>query len=143
MQVKFKKLHKNAVTPSYSREGDGALDLTAISKETSAHYEEMDTGIALEIPKGYLGLVLPRSSITNKGVYLGNSIGLIDSNFRNSIKFRFKKVHDEKTYSEQSYGIGDRVGQIIILPYPKIELVEVDNLSDSERGTNGWGSSGS
>jgi dUTP pyrophosphatase len=135
MQVKVKKLNPNAIIPSYAKNGDAGLDLTAISVSYQKNYDEYDTGLAFEIPNGYVGLIFPRSSITKKDIILKNSVGVIDSGFRDSIKFRFTKDYN-------TYQVGDRIGQIIILPYPKIELVESDELSETERGLNGYGSTG-
>jgi dUTP pyrophosphatase len=139
MQVKFKKLNKDAVIPKYSRDGDVGLDLVAVGVDDRSYlYTEFDTGLAVEIPDGYFGMIVPRSSITNKGHTLKNSVGIIDSNYRGSIKFRMTK----NTIGD-AYNVGERVGQLIILPYPKIEPIESDELSDTNRGTNGYGSSGS
>lgn len=140
MEVKIKKLVSNAVTPSYAKEGDCGLDLTAISMNIENNseygYIEYDTGIAVEIPDGFTGLVFPRSSVSNTGMILANSVGLIDSGYRNSIKCRFKYIKGTKIYN-----VGDRIAQLVILPYPKIELTEVEQLSSTERGEGGFGSS--
>lgn len=144
MKVKIKKLHPNAVVPSYAKHGDAGLDLTAISKEficdpkrITEDFFEFDTGLAFEIPEGYVGLVFPRSSISKKGMRLCNAVGVIDSSFRGSVRLRFKGN------ILNTYEIGDRVGQLIIMPYPEIELEEVEELSDTNRGSLGFGSSGS
>jgi len=138
MKIQFKKLNELAVTPAYSRVGDAALDLVATSQSVEFQYIEYGTSIAVEIPKGYVGLLFPRSSITNKGIFLGNSVGVIDSNFRGEIKFRF---YPNDVYYE-IYNVGDRIGQLIIMPYPTIELEEVKELSSTNRGEQGYGSSG-
>lgn len=138
MQVKVKKLHEDAVVPKYAKSGDAGLDLTAVSMEITPLYIEYDTGLVFEIPEGYVGLLFPRSSITNKNMTLKNSVGVLDSGYRNSVKFRFSA----KDTRNNLYKVGERVGQIIILPYPQIELVEAEELSISERHTNGWGSTG-
>jgi dUTP pyrophosphatase len=139
LKVKIKKLEPNAVIPSYAKDGDAGLDLTA----TSVTYTDEDktyygTGLAFEIPKGYVGLVFPRSSIHKTPLTLSNSCGIIDSGYRGEVKavFRNNGRHDSL------YKIGDRIAQIIILPYPEIELEEVDELSSTERGEGGFGSSG-
>ena len=141
MQVQVKKLHKNAKIPEYSIEGDAGLDLTAIDKTSvnkSDHgYVEYDTGLAFEIPEGYVGLLYPRSSISKTGLILANSVGIIDSNYRGSIKFRFKYIPNSKKYD-----VGDRIGQIVIMPYPKIELKEVEELTITKRNNKGFGSTG-
>jgi dUTP pyrophosphatase len=141
LKVKIKKLHKDAVVPKYSKPGDGGLDLTAISiDDSNPEYISYDTGIAFEIPENYVGLVFPRSSISKKDLILANSVGVIDSNFRGSVQFRFKRID---MIFENYYQINDRIGQIIILPYPQIEFEEVDELSNTERGTGSFGSTGS
>lgn len=140
MQVKIKKLHPDAMIPKYSKSGDAGLDLTAISINTdSQDYIEYGTGLALEIPEGFVGLIFPRSSISNKSLLLTNSVGVIDSGYRGEIKFRFKLSNHYRTFSEK-YKVGDRIGQIIIMPYPQIEFEEVKELDNSERGDGGFGS---
>ena len=139
MEVKVKKLHKDAVIPTYARLGDAGLDLTAISVEMDENCNHVyHTGLAIEIPQGYVGLIFPRSSISKTDMCLRNSVGVIDSGYRGEITFKFKRFVDGvKLYNE-----GDRVGQLIIIPYPNITLVESDELSETERGQGGYGSSG-
>jgi dUTP pyrophosphatase len=141
MNIKIKKLHEQAVIPSYSKEGDCGLDLTAISVSTIDKsrfgYIEYDTGLAIEIPEGYVGLIYPRSSLSNTGLILANHVGVIDQNYRGSIKCRFKAVPNTDIYS-----VGDRIAQLIIQPCPKIEFEVVDELSDTNRNDLGFGSSG-
>lgn len=154
MEVKIKKLHKNAVIPSYAKDGDAGMDLTATSK----WYDESGnvcygTQLAFEIPNGYAGLLFPRSSNTKKDLILGNSVGVIDSGYRGEVVFKFKlimncqKVEKAKCdgadgFDLDTYSVGDRIGQIVIMPVPKIEFIEVDELSSSDRGIGGFGSSG-
>jgi dUTP pyrophosphatase len=146
MQVKIKKLVPNAVIPTYSKNGDAGLDIVATSiLDDNNFYIEYGTGLAIEIPFGYVGLIFPRSSITNKTLILKNSVGVIDSGYRGEIKFRFQKTYHKKNQEiigDIFYNIGDKLGQIIILPYPNIELVETDELSSTDRGTGGYGSTG-
>lgn len=147
MQIKFKKLHPDAKIPSYSKVGDAGMDLTAISKDWTksigGYYSEYDTGVAVEIPQGYVGLIFPRSSQSNVNLLLSNHVGVIDSGFRGSIKLRFKQVIDGMgSIDLKHYEVGDRVGQLIILPYPQIEPIEVDELSETTRGTGAFGSTG-
>jgi dUTP pyrophosphatase len=139
MKIKFKKLDKNAKIPSYGMPNDAGLDLTSISRTIESEYLEYGTGLAVEIPEGYVGLLFPRSSVTKYHLMLKNSIGVIDSGYRNEIKFRFYSTDPNRT---NVYNIGDRIGQLIILPYPTIEPIESDELSKSERGLNGFGSTG-
>jgi len=139
MIVKIKKLDPTAVTPAYAKAGDAAVDLTAISlskvDKDEFGYLEYGTGLAIEIPEGYVGLIFPRSSISNSGLILTNSVGVIDSGYRGEIKFRFKHIPDTSFYK-----VGDRIGQLIIMPYPQIEFEEVQELSSTERGEGGFGS---
>lgn len=150
MEIKIKKLNKKAIIPSYAKDGDAGLDLTCVSKEYSLSIdcEIYHTGIAVEIPNGYVGLVFPRSSNRNKAVYLPNSVGVIDSGYRGEILVSFKRRDcvDDFTIEERlklfSYDVGDRIAQLIIIPYPEINFIEVEELSDSERGIGGHGSTG-
>ena len=141
MKVKIKKIHKDAIIPKYAKQGDAALDLIAVTKEIIdkgdfgfIHY---GIGLAFEIPEGYVGLIFPRSSISNTGAILSNSVGVIDSGYRGEISARFKQIS-----GTIEYNIGDKIAQIIIIPYPSIELEEVEELSSSERGNGSYGSTG-
>jgi dUTP pyrophosphatase len=141
MQVKIKKLHTDAVIPSYAQPGDAGMDLIAISR-TEDQYKNIvyGTGLAIEIPDGHVGLIFPRSSNSKHDVYLTNHVGVIDSGYRGEIMFKFRLIKDWNPGC--TYNVGDRVGQLIILPYPLIELIESDTLSESERGEGGFGSTG-
>lgn len=144
MNIKFKKLNEEAVTPTFGTNGAAAADLTAISEHvditSSGLTVTYDTGIAVEIPSGYVGLVFPRSSVsTNTTMVLGNSVGVIDSDYRGPIKFVFKDV--AKGLSKK-YKKGDRIGQLIILPIPVISFTEVNELFDTVRNKGSFGSTG-
>lgn len=142
MKVKFKKLHPEAVTPSYSKEGDAGLDITCVNRSHNVkhRYYEYDTGLSVEIPYGYVGLIFPRSSISKYDLSLSNAVGVIDSGYRGEIKFRFKETTDRESAFRTIYQKGNKVGQLIIIPFPQIELEEVKELSSSERGIGGFGS---
>lgn len=155
LKVKIKKLHELAVVPKYARSGDAGLDLIATSvtyEKEKDLYMEYGTGLSMEIPKGYVGLIFPRSSISNIDLTLSNATGVIDSGYRGEIKCRFKCSAEFATYQEQYagknmrpaiyYQIGDKIGQMIIIPYPKVEFEEVEELSQTERGASGYGSTG-
>lgn len=152
MKVKFKKLHKDAVVPSYAKPGDAGLDLTAASIVFDTHCNNIvyKTGIAVEIPAGYVGLVFPRSSVYKTVLSLTNSVGVIDSGFRGELTLRFIDNYSPedspadryRKFSNEFYHVGDRIGQLVIVPYPQIELEEVEELSDTVRGDGGFGSSG-
>jgi dUTP pyrophosphatase len=142
MEVKIKKLHADAVIPSYSTYGDAAMDLTAVSL-TIDKYDNLVyyTGLSMEIPYGYVGLIFPRSSVSKLELSLANSVGVIDSGYRGEIMCKFKRLANDLSQIS-GYVSGDRVAQIMIIPKPEISFVEVDELSDSVRGEGGFGSTG-
>lgn len=156
MKVKIKKLIPEAIIPKYAKLGDAAMDLIATSFRTQDativecdpdgnkeepydvfRYFEYGTGLAIEIPEGYVGLIFPRSSVSETGLSLANSVGVIDSGYRGEIKLRFY----DPVYSTP-YKIGDKVGQIMILPYPQIEFEDSEELSSTSRDTGSFGSTG-
>ncbi len=139
VNVNVKKLNENAVIPSYSKEGDAGMDLTAVDMNITEDFISYKTGLAFQIPKNYVGLLFPRSSNSKKDLLLTNSVGVIDSGYRGEIEFRYKRTVAD---SAKIYEIGDRVGQIMIIPYPQIKIIEVENLEESERGEGGFGSTG-
>ena len=162
LKVKIKKLNENAVIPTYSKDGDAGMDLVATSK----YYDDdgnivYGTGLAFEIPKGYVGLIFPRSSNAKQQLLLSNSVGVIDSGYRGEVMLKFKSSASSfslKTLIKLifksdakitvinnftiSYYVGERIGQMIILPYPQIEFEESEELSETERGNGGYGSTG-
>lgn len=143
MKVKIKKLHPNAVIPTYAHSSDAGLDLTAVSVQydKEGHNLVCGTGLAFEIPEGCVGLIFSRSSIANKDLILSNSLGVLDSGYRGEVMMKFKLTRPNVSECKQ-YATSDRIGQLIILPYPQIEFEEVDRLSESERGAGGYGSTG-
>jgi dUTP pyrophosphatase len=153
MKVRIKKLNENAVIPSYAKSGDAGMDMiaTSIISDTPTQIT-YGLGIALEIPYGFVGLVFPRSSIRKTGLQLSNSVGVIDSGYRGELQATFNKlfggesIYDETKLTEATsntfYKVGDRIAQIMIIPYPPIEFEEVAELSDTERGEGGFGSTG-
>ena len=148
MIVKIKKLNELAVIPSYGKPGDAGMDLTCTEAllDASGCYV-YKTGLAIEIPDGFMGLVFPRSSNAKKSLMLTNSVGVIDSGYRGEIMLKFKPnyqyfLQSDELKNEQIYLKGERVGQLIILPYPTIEWEVVDELSDSDRGDGSYGSTG-
>lgn len=139
--VKVKKLHPNAVIPSYSKIGDAGMDLTITREiENTSFSVSYGFGIALEIPKNFVGLVFPRSSVRNQDLILSNCVGVIDSGYRGELQATFKKTNG---LDSMKYKVGERGAQIIIIPYPQVKMVESEELSDTERGTGGFGSTGS
>ena len=138
--VKVKKLDTNAVIPSYSKVGDAGMDLTITKEiENTSFSVSYGFGIAMEIPQGYVGLVFPRSSVRNQDLILSNCVGVIDSGYRGELQATFKKTNGLDSIK---YKVGERGAQIIILPYPTIYMTEVPELSDTERGSGGFGSTG-
>jgi dUTP pyrophosphatase len=136
--VNVRKLNPEAHLPVYSTTGSGAADLTASSKRLDeAGYVEYGTGLALAIPVGHVGLVYPRSSISKTEMRLCNSVGVIDSDYRGEIMVRFRW-----SGSSRLYEIGDRIAQIMVVPYPQIVYNEVDELDTTDRGSGGFGSTG-
>lgn len=166
VQVKVKKLLPEAIIPQYAKDGDAGLDIVATSIEEKDGRIVYGTGLSFEIPKGYLGFLMPRSSICKHDLRLTNAVGLLDSSFRGEVKFIFENdamqqrgsVTDTRAFWDATkneeahnasiwpvhkvYKVGDRIGQLVILPYPQIELVESETLSDTERGSGGFGSTG-
>lgn len=148
LKVKIKKLHPDAIIPKYAHSTDAGLDLTAVSMEYSNGVYTYGTGLSIEIPEGYVGLIFPRSSCYKQELWQTNSVGVIDSGYRGEIKFKFKNVitrmsSEEWNMRESSiWQVGDRIGQLIIIPYPSITLEEVEDLSTSDRQDGGFGSTG-
>lgn len=143
MKVRFKKLYPDAKIPTKAHPTDAGFDLYALRRtvDEDDNYS-YGTGIAVEIPEGYAGLVFPRSSISKMSMALTNSVGLIDSGYRGEIKAKFRTVWNGKRDGLKVYDYGDRIAQLVIIPYPEIELVEADELSETDRGTGGYGSTG-
>ena len=137
MVVRYKKLNEKAKEPLKAHIEDAGFDLYC----SRCGYEGLNwvchSDIAFEIPEGYVGLIFPRSSIANTGMLLSNSVGVIDSSYRGEVSAKFRVVNNEHHYRE-----GERFAQMIIIPYPQIKLLESDELSDTERGAGGYGSSG-
>jgi len=145
MKIKIKKLNPNAIIPAYAKTGDAGMDLVATSILSNTTFDiTCGMGIALEIPEGFVGLIFPRSSIRKTDLALTNCVGVIDSGYRGELQATFKKVYgkNDVRIDETDYKVGDRIAQIIILPYPQIEFTEVEELSNTERGDGGFGSTG-
>ena len=145
LEVKIKKLHKDAVIPKYETFGSVGMDLTAVSKEYDKHGNVVfGTGLAIQIPEGYYADLRPRSSISKYDLVLANSVGTTDSDYRGELILKFKpSVYFGVNRGDDDgvmYDVGDRIAQLVILPYPKVSFVEVDELSETERGTGGFGS---
>lgn len=148
MEVKIKRLCDNAIIPQYAHATDAGMDLVATSYEYNEklHCHVYGTGIAVEIPDGYVGYIFPRSSNRKTESYLTNHVGVIDSGYRGEIMASFKTRDFKEGEIQQlykPYEVGDKIAQLIIMPYPKIEFAEVAELSSSDRGEGGHGSTGS
>jgi dUTP pyrophosphatase len=137
--TKFKKLDPNTPTPKYAQKGDAGIDLVAMSVTHTEDYIEYGLGLALEIADGYAGFLFPRSSLSKYDLSLCNHVGIADSKFRGEIKARFKVT---KKDNPKIYNVGDRVCQLVVMPFPFNNMEEVEELSSTERGTGGWGSTG-
>ena len=138
MKVRFKKLHPEAVMPKKAHPEDAGFDLVAVAVEEHQGIVSYDFGLAVEIPRGYVGLIFPRSSVYKKDLALTNSVGVVDSCFRGPISAKFRTTFPDM----YRYSVGDRVAQLIIMPYPEVEFEESDELSETDRGTGGYGSTG-
>ena len=144
MELKFKRLDtENAVLPIRAYSGDAGLDLTASNitlepNECGQTVVVYHTGLAVEIPEGYVGLVFPRSSISKKSIFLTNAVGVIDSGYRGEIT---AKMHVTTDAAPALYKVGERFAQLIVMPIPDVTISEVAELSNTERGDGGYGSS--
>lgn len=139
ISVKIKRLTDSAVIPKYAKDGDAGVDLVATTMTETELYVEYGTGLSFEIPEGYVGLVFPRSSISKYHLSLANAVGVVDSGYRGEVMLRFKKTSNSA--HQTIYKVGDRVAQLIVMPFPKV-IFEEGELSDTERGAGGFGSSG-
>lgn len=145
MKLKFKRLSEKAVIPKFAKPGDAGLDLVATEINLKDYNNDKETldiievkfGLAVEIPNGHVGLLFPRSSIYKQKALLTNSVGVIDSGYRGEIgAYMLGNLRDF------GYKVGDRVLQLVIVPIPEIEPEEVEELSETERGEGGFGSTG-
>ena len=139
IKVKFKKLNQRASIPFYAKKGDAGMDLVATTLIRTGKYFEYGTDLALEMPMGYVGLLFPRSSISNTDHFLRNSVGVIDSGYRGELKLRMSVP----ALGEKEYRIGDKIGQIVLVKLPSVEIEEVQELSDTDRSDGAFGSTGS
>lgn len=157
-KVEFIRMASNAVIPSKAHPTDAGFDMVATSKMVTEDYVEYGTDIAIKLPEGHCALLFPRSSISKQDLLLCNSVGLIDENYTGEIKFRFKHPRKYQYYTfkkflgfitdilanpitYKDYEVGDKIGQIVILPIPSVEFVEVSKLPETDRGSGGFGSS--
>lgn len=137
--MKFKKLHPDAITPTYATDGAACIDLYASHEAIVQAPTAIGTGIAFEVPEGYAMLVFSRSGHGFKdGIRLANCVGVIDSDYRGEVAI---KLHND-AWIAKHIAKGDRIAQAMLVPVPRIELEEVAVLGDTARGTGGFGSTG-
>ena len=142
MKIQFKKLVPTAQKPKFGKPGDAGADLVATSKQWRGDKQLVyGTGLAVEIPEGMVGLVFPRSSVRDKNLSMANSVGVIDSGYRGEIMVTFNVTAEDLDFVSK-YAVGDRIAQLVIVPVPLIQYVEVDELSETSRGEGGHGSTG-
>ncbi len=142
MELRVAKLNEEAVLPSRAHEGDAGLDLYACEAAHLGPGERwsVGTGVAVEIPEGHAGLVLPRSGLArDHGIALVNSPGLIDAGYRGEVRVLLLNTDPAETFRVEP---GERIAQLVIAPVALAEPVEVESLTESARGDGGFGSSG-
>jgi len=135
------RLHEAARLPERAYAGDAGLDLAACERVELGPGERavVPTGLAVAIPEGFAGFVQPRSGLAARhGIALVNSPGLIDAGYRGEIRVVLLNTDHERRFVAEP---GDRIAQLVVLPLPELELVEVSELPESERGVRGFGSS--
>lgn len=142
MRLPFRRLRGEAVLPVYAREGDAGLDLASATDVEVGPGERamVPTGLAVAIPEGHAGLVLPRSGLAARsGLTLANAPGLIDAGYRGEVSCAMVNLDRERTVK---IARGDRIAQLLIVPIPRVEPEWVDELPASTRGEGGFGSTG-
>ena len=142
LTVPIQKLDDELDVPSYAYAGDAGMDLRSAEDLVLKPFERkaVSCGIALAIPAGYAGFVLPRSGLAVKhGISIVNAPGLIDSNYRGEVKAVLVNLDANKDFTVSR---GDRIAQLVIMAVPSVELAVVATLDDTDRGAGGFGSSG-
>lgn len=140
IELKYKKTDDNAKVPTYAKQYDVGADMIAVSVEKETDDQIVyNLGIALETPSNVAALLFPRSSICKYDLTLSNSVGVGDPGYRGSYKAVFNKT---KGNSSRVYSVGDRVCQLVLVPFLTANFVEVNELSESDRGVGGHGSTG-
>jgi len=147
ISLPFKKIHDHATLPYYATDGSAGMDSYTVSGPIiDDMFIKYELGFAVQIPKGYVGLLFPRSSVSKKDLILANSVGVIDSDYRGEVQARFKTIYlnntTRKIMTDNSdiYKKGDAVCQLFVIPVPELTPKWVDELSDTERGDGGFGS---
>jgi dUTP pyrophosphatase len=142
VELRFARLKDAATSPTRAHEGDAGLDLYACEAAHLGPGERwgVGTGVAVEIPAGHAGLVLPRSGLArDHGIALVNSPGLIDAGYRGEVRVLLLNTDPAETFRVEP---GDRIAQLVIAPIALAAPIEVDSLTESARGDGGFGSSG-
>ena len=142
IELPIQRLHADAVVPQRAYTGDAGLDLASCERVELGPGERalVGTGLAVAIPEGYAGFVQPRSGLAARhGLTVVNSPGLVDSGYRGELRVVLLNTDRTEPFVVEP---GMRIAQLVVLPIPELELVEVDELPDSERGAGGLGSSG-
>lgn len=142
IDLPIKKLDSSVELPKYAYEGDAGLDLAASESLVLQPFERklVATGLAIAIPEGYAGLVIPRSGLAIKhGISIVNAPGLIDSGYRGELKVILVNLDPETPFEIKA---GDRIAQLMLVKIPSVKLQQVEDLPSSERGEGGFGSSG-
>ena len=149
MEIKVKKLHKDAVLPCQATQTDAGYDLVAIDngeivqdEHGKVLYAQYKTGISIEPPPGYHTEIFPRSSISKYDLMLANSIGLIDESYRGEVMVRFKPTCNTSCEYYKDYSKGDRIAQLVVRKTERVDFKWAEDLNDSNRGNGGFGSSG-
>ena len=142
-KIKVKKLDERAIIPTYGSEFSAGADLYAVADSDitikAGQTEFIHTGLSLEIPEGYVGLVYARSGIaTKRGLAPANKVGVIDSDYRGEVMVSLHNHSNE----EQEIADGERIAQLVIAPFLAAEFTECDELTDTQRGEGGFGSTG-
>ena len=140
--VRIRRLSDDVVLPSYAHAGDAGMDLRSTETVTLQPFERrlVATGLAVAIPDGYAGLVLPRSGLAiKKGLTVANTPGLIDAHYRGELKVIAINVDPQNPVTIEA---GDRIAQLVIQRIPEVQLLEVEELDHTDRGAGGFGSSG-
>lgn len=142
MILKIKKVHPDAVIPTYAKSGDACMDLTAVGIFSDDYGNYCyNTGLSFEIPDGWEIEIRPRSSNTKKDLVMLNSPATIDSGYRGEVVLKFRPLHHGILVN--TYSIGDRIAQMKVNKVEEVIIKEVEELNESERGDGGFGSTGS
>lgn len=139
--VRFKKLSPSAIIPKRATAGSAGMDLFPTEVIRGTNFIQCRFGLSMHIPDGHAAFIFPRSSIKNFPYMLSNSVGIIDSDYRGEIMAFFNKVEPEGfPYPDEFYKEGQAVAQMVIMPIHDYLTIEVDELSETERGSGGFGS---